>query len=388
MNSKNSEILKQIVSFFCYLEYKSIDAIGLLNGNAGISLFLFYYARYAENEEIENKAMDFLIDSVRQIDRYFYHSYFSGISGLCWTIDHLCNNGFIHLDNREIFKQFDNILCQSVLQDIRRDNFDFLHGGIGTLIYLLKRISNPIVKQNVEQVIMMLNEKKIQCGNLCFWNFYNISNNEYERNISISHGQSSILVFLCKCYLLGIEKNIVKSIAQMCVNYILDQEYLDARVGSFFPNKINEHSSPHKSRMGWCYGDLGIAIALWHYSRVFKDEEIEAKVIEILLFAAKRRDLALNGVIDGSLCHGCAGLAIIFRRMFYHTNIKAFYEAATYWIEQTLLMSKFPDGLIGYKANGKDISYNLLTGVSGIGLSILTFLEKKDLYWDECLLLI
>lgn len=50
-------------------------------------------------------------------------------------------------------------------------------------------------------------------------------------------------------------------------------------------------------------------------------------------------------------------------------------------------MSKHIDGIVGYKSNNKDNSINLLTGVSGIGLTLLTMLSGDNSDWDECLLL-
>lgn len=94
-----------------------------------------------------------------------------------------------------------------------------------------------------------------------------------------------------------------------------------------------------------------------------------------------------NGIIDGGLCHGSSGIARIFSRMFHNTKIKEFKDTSDYWIKQTLFMSKYSDGLCGFKANGKTLEYGLLSGISGIALTMLSFLIEEDIFWDECLLL-
>jgi hypothetical protein len=44
-------------------------------------------------------------------------------------------------------------------------------------------------------------------------------------------------------------------------------------------------------------------------------------------------------------------------------------------------------GIVDYKSNGKDLSVDLLNGISGIGLVLLIFLSSDERNWDECLLL-
>lgn len=220
-------------------------------------------------------------------------------------------------------------------------------------------------------------------NNSCYWES-KIGN---MKNISISHGIASICIFLTKTYSSNLNKLKSKELAMESINFILNQENIFTKdLISKYPSfcRIN---SKNNSRLGWCYGDLGIAMAFWHYSQVFQDKVIEQKAIDIFLFNSKRRDLDLNAVIDASLCHGTSGIALIFYRMYINTHIELFLETAQYWLNQTLVMSKHIDGIVGYKSNNKDNSINLLTGISGIGLALLTMLSGDNFDWDECLLL-
>jgi hypothetical protein len=114
--------------------------------------------------------------------------------------------------------------------------------------------------------------------------------------------------------------------------------------------------------------------------------------LEVLLFAAeKRRNLQENYVMDAGLCHGTAGIGHIFYRMWRNTRMLEFKNAADYWMNETLKMAKFEDGLTGYKTwHGKSgwiNSYGLLEGIAGIGLALLTYYYEIEPTWDECLLL-
>ena len=101
----------------------------------------------------------------------------------------------------------------------------------------------------------------------------------------------------------------------------------------------------------------------------------EAKTI--LIHSSKRRDLNENGVIDACFCHGASGIAHIFHRMYKETELDECGEAARYWMEKTIEMSKFKDGLAGYKVwrrdNGFENDAGLLEGIAGIGLALLSY---------------
>ena len=164
---------------------------------------------------------------------------------------------------------------------------------------------------------------------------------------------------------------------------------------SYFPVWINEKNNTpsESSRLAWCYGDLGISMALYQVSKVTDNKILEKLAIEVLLNASNRRNLVSEQVIDAGLCHGTAGIAHIFNRMYRNTGIEKFKETSDFWIEETLKMAKFDDGLAGYKAwhtekyGGWVNEYGLLEGIAGIGLALISAVSDIEPKWDECLLL-
>jgi lantibiotic modifying enzyme len=212
-------------------------------------------------------------------------------------------------------------------------------------------------------------------------------------NISLSHGMSSIISILSK--LLKIEeinKGKTETLLRGTVQYILAQEIDKDKYGSFFTNfALESTETVAKSRLAWCYGDLGIASVLYQAGKVLNKDSWINRSLEILLFAATQRKDSLD---DAILCHGTAGIGHIFYRMWWNTKLPEFKEAADYWFKETLKMATFKDGLAGFKAlempDGKPTyvnKYGLLTGVAGIGLAMLTYYYELDPAWDECLLL-
>lgn len=379
--------LDEIVQYLLFLDFEKDLSPGLFSGTAGIALFLFYYARCFKNEYIADKAMEFLSYSINKSEKTFRHTFCNGVSGICWCINHLITHKFIDKENLEIIELFDLHLGRNALNDSSVAYYDYLHGSCGTFLYLLKRIKNLNIKQYEIEFVNNLNYSKTTIENSCYWES-KIGN---AKNISISHGVASICIFLTKAYELNLNKVKAKELAIQSINFILNQENLPtgdliSKYPSFY-HVDSGLSTNNNSRLGWCYGDLGIAFALWHYSQVFHDKMIEHKAIDTMLFNAQRRNLNTNAVIDASLCHGTSGIALIFYRMYLHTHIELFLDTAQYWLDQTLIMSKHFDGIVGYKSNNKNNSIDLLNGISGIGLVLLTLLTGDNTRWDECLLL-
>ncbi|MDR0604711.1 MAG: hypothetical protein LBG80_10450 [Bacteroidales bacterium] len=380
---KTDAKLDEIAHFLVSLKPKEDFPIGLFSGSAGIALFLFYYSRYKKNEYFADKAMGLLSYSISKKEENLYHPFCGGISGICWCIQHLICEGFIDDENIEIIKAFDRYLCDQVAYHSSVGNYDFLHGTIGTALYLLKRSKTPFVRQTTENMVNTLYHSKIEDNGNYYWKS-KIGN---DINICISHGISSICIYLCKVFEANISKSTTQDLAKKSASFLINQEInLDNRI-SMFPS-FNKLSDPLHSRLGWCYGDLGIGISIWHYATIFNDELMKEKAMEIFMFSSKRKKLGENYVFDAGICHGTAGIAQIYKKVFLHTKQVEFKETAMFWLEQTLLMSKYSDGVVGYKANEKGNTLDLLNGIAGIGLVFLSFLTNEDTNWDECLLLI
>jgi lantibiotic modifying enzyme len=213
-------------------------------------------------------------------------------------------------------------------------------------------------------------------------------------NISLSHGIASIINILTRIYKVEIEQEKCKYLINGAIKYLLKQEIDRTKFNSFFPSwAVESEEKLTGSRLGWCYGDLGIAVTLWQAGEALKNSSWTVKAIEVLKYAATRKDLQANVVADAGLCHGTAGIGHIFYRMWWNTRLPEFKEAADYWFNETLKMAVHSDGLAGYKAwhGGENSGWvnevGLLEGVAGIGLALMTYHYEMEPTWDECLLL-
>ena len=176
------------------------------------------------------------------------------------------------------------------------------------------------------------------------------------------------------------------------VNYVLSQQKDFKQFGYNFPNfiPIDPSELVSKSHLAWCYGDLGIGMALWQAGKSTNNSDWKEKGFEILLQTTQRQQYEDSFVRDAGICHGSAGLAMIFHRMYLETGRNEFHDAIDHWLYKSLQKASFEDGLVGYKTFIKEewiCDYSLLNGISGIGLVLLTCLEDDKQNYDEMFLL-
>ena len=372
--------------------------IGLHVGTSGIALFLAYYDRIIHRKyEISQKVWDILEHNIQQINSGCrQHTICSGISGFGWLCEHLRIIGMLNRDDIEFLDDLDLLLHQKMIFNINAGNYDFLHGAIGVGTYFLSRFDKKGVPLYFEELLTALEKTGVTCENGAIKWLSILKGDPLVTgyNISLSHGMSSIVAFLTRLYRLNFETERVGKLITQSVMYILEQITFSEGSISYFPSYSKESSSGNNySRLGWCYGDLGIALTLWNAAVVMKNKEWENTSLAILRHNCTRRDLQENGIRDAGLCHGSAGIAYIFWRMYLNTHISEFQETTDYWMNISLQMAKYEDGLAGFKtwrikeSGGPEKLDNLLEGVAGIGLALLSCLHINELAWDECLLL-
>jgi len=283
-------------------------------------------------------------------------------------------------------------------EDLRNNNWDFLHGAIGIGLFFLMDLSNSksftYVKELVEGLNnLSINERKRELKWSSLSSLIPGGSPMKAYNLGLAHGIASIIAFLTKTYQKEISKSTSKRLLEGAVDYLLSKINDIKENICYFPSRVINGEVEKYSRLAWCYGDLSIATVLYNTSRVLNDKVLEEFALQVLRHNTLRRDLEKDYVINASLCHGTAGIANIFYRMYWNTKEEIFKNAASFWFDKTLEMSKFPDGLAGYKTlnpvnyGGIQCEYGLLEGIAGIGLALHSWVTQTEPTWDECLLL-
>ncbi len=370
--------------------------IGLLTGNSGIVLFLAYYSKFNNDAKYAHKISELIGENLKIIEEgYNYDSFCSGITGFLWSLTHLVKYNFLDKEETlDILNETDEFIYKCMMTNVDAKKFDFMHESIGIGIYFLERVKdNPMSKKYLEDLIngLELSCEKEEDGGLK-WVSYNHTENKLVFNLSLSHGIASIIEFLGKAYKKNIYKEKVKFLLNGSIKFLLNHIKDPLLNGSYFPSWVYDNEAMEKSRLGWCYGDLGIAMVLYQTGEILKDDSLKEISIKIMTFNSERRILKSEYVVDAGICHGTAGIAHIFNRMYKYTGKEKYKETSDFWLKETLKMARFEDGVAGYKAWHSTVTswvkeYGILEGVAGVGLSFISAISDVEPSWDECLLL-
>lgn len=299
------------------------------------------------------------------------------------------DENLLSIDYQESQSIIEDYIIFLMERDIRENNYDFLHGTLGCGYYFVKKNNHNILHRIVD--FLCDTSILIERNNTICWQSRIDLDGKRGYNIALSHGMTSIVLFLTCLIEIGIRNEKINRLLYGCINYILSQEIDVNEFGSFFPSQSLENEVPISgSRLAWCYGDLGIAYSLWRAGKATSNAIWLKKSLEIFSYSAKRISVERTGVIDAELCHGSAGVAMIFRRMYLWTGCDEFKEATNFWINKTLNYACFDDGLAGYKTYVHpkwELDYSLLSGISGTGLMLLSYLQNDCQPWDKMFLL-
>jgi len=366
---------KTLLKIQSCIQINRLKESGLMGGQLGIVLFDFFYFKSQKKLEHLLKLIEPLIYEMNNRPNY---TYASGYTGLLYFLEIIEE---IELDdNSKIALSNYSEKCGNL--ELNNNHYDYLYGYLGIGLGLLN-----IKSEFALRCIQQLHQNKKYSNNKIYWTSKGLKG-DTDGDLGLAHGAAGVLAILTKFY----SKNIDKDCCFGLISEIIDMYRVSKMVGE---NSIYGYSLDKKesSRLAWCYGDLGIARTIWLAGVACEKEDWKQEAVDIMLHAAKRRDLEKNGVVDAGICHGTSGIAHIFNRFYRDTKLPEFKEATDYWIEQTLLMARFKDGLAGFKTwqgpkHGWTNEYGLLEGIAGIGLVLNSYLHPEiEPTWDRCLLL-
>lgn len=373
-----------------------------MSGSIGKILFYHYYGRL-KGENLANESSDkFLYEIIDKINLGFnLPTYSSGVFGVAWGFDLLNEEKFIRIEENLFFNEFDNFLDKTLNLHFDSNNFDFLHGYIGLGMYILKRYDNThsveqkyFYSKKIKEIINKLEKSAKKTSRFVYWpSIINEEKNLSGIDLGLAHGMPSIVNFLSRLVLYPEFEIKSKNLLLKASNFILNERQFHNNL-SIFPNWTYKNKKKHSSRLAWCYGDLGIGLSLWHTSKALKNKELTQEALVILKKSTKRKNIEKNLVRDAGLCHGAMGITLIFDHLFKETKAEEFKDAAEYWLITGLEMAYHKEGHAGFMSrqylDGKWIwkkETNLLNGVSGIGLAILSYLSPTPLKWSQCLMI-
>jgi lantibiotic modifying enzyme len=363
------------------------------NGTAGVALFYAYLAAETGNEEwaaLAHRLMEHSIDFLSE--RPIHADFFEGFTGIAWAVSHLQGMLFEEGDDD------DDPIGESLVQvlehsQFKRGDFDLIGGLAGYGIYAFHALPRPAARRSLELLV----ERLIAIGEpvdggfswftppevLPDWLREKEPDGRY--NLGVSHGVAAVISVLSMCAAAGVMSAAQRATLDRAVDWLLAQKQNGK--SWCFANSVVKGRPAGRDRLAWCYGDPGIAGALFTAARHCGHAGWEAVALEVARTAA-RRPMETSEIVDAALCHGSAGLAHLFNRMHQASGDPLLAEAARAWYRYTVDMQRPDAGIAGYEffaAPGWLPLTGFISGLAGVGIGLLGGVSSLEPAWDQFL---
>lgn len=349
-------------------------------------------AHAARADELIDRAID-TMERVRS--RPSLYGGFTGVGWLCAHVDAL----FERSDD-DAYDQVDQEVLRACQPDPTPLEYDLISGIVGRGVYFLERRPHPIAHEGMSLVVDALERHSRQFGDETTWLTPPTQLPQWQRerapegyyNLGVAHGVPGIIGILGEMRRFGFSSPRAEALLMGAARWVLSQKRPDGSYSSW----IRPDDEPTTSRVAWCYGALGVSVALLLSARALEDAALEREALDIALGAAARRHGA--GTVDAGLCHGAAGNAHLFNRLYQATGRLPFRDAAVFWFNCALRMRTEGTGVGGYRAWKPAFTAGtmtdprweddaaFLTGASGVALAFLAATSAVEPAWDRVLL--
>lgn len=381
------------------LQFYNDNKCGLLEGYSGMALFHAYHYTLANKEESLTNVYSLIDYCLNHLSgSKFTHTFARGFTGIAWALCHLTNQKFIEQDDADTFLEMDEAVANFAIQELTNNRYDYLHGGLGGALYLIERLPHGDAAKKLETIVDIVYRMAVKDQDGVRWKDSRTlpiaANNQHEvvYNLGLAHGIPSILSILGLAYKHGISTDKTSELVDLGVRWLLKQKNKSLDDIALYPTYVLLDGEPlsKSSRLGWCYGDFGIAITLWNLGVTFSNTFYKEEALQILRHTILYRNPENGFIEDGSLCHGSFGVSHIYRKIYKDSGQRWLLDEADRWLLVGLKMSGIDDQVAGFKYLVKDgyvNRYGLLEGIAGIGLALVSAVSDEHLKWDRCLLI-
>ena len=372
-------------------------------GQAGLALLYTWLARTRRMPQADALARQCLDQAIEAVSTQAMNaSLYGGFTGVAWAaelVDRLLN-----LDAEDRSEAVDDALLRLLSRADRSSApYDLVVGLTGLGVYALQRCPRPVAIECLRRVVERLHEwARHDEHGLYWWTppaeiLDQESRKQYpagRADLGVAHGMAGAVALLgCICGA-GVEQATARPLLEGAVSWLLAHS-VPAGAGPTFPVWVAPAFQPLPARSAWCYGDPGIAAALLLAARGVGDAGWERAAVALACRAAKRPS-SETGVVNANFCHGAAGLAHLYNRMYQATGEPDLGRAALYWLERTLGFYRRARDAGGSWVQGNWepgqrerwtwTGVELVEGAAGVALVLLAAATSVEPTWDRMFL--
>jgi len=373
----------------------------LAGGQAGLALLYAWLARTRHLPQDDVLACQCLDQAIEAVSTQAMNaSLWGGFTGVAWAADLV--DRLLDPAAEDRSEAVDDALLRLMSRaNLWSAPYDLVVGLTGLGVYALQRYPRPLATECLCRVVERLHERAQHDEHGLYWWTppAEILNHEARKqypsgraDLGVAHGVAGVIALLGGICGAGVEQATARPLLEGAVSWLLAHP-VPTEAGPTFPIWVAPGFRPSPARCAWCYGDPGIAAALLMAARGVGDAGWEQAAVALACRAAER-PASETGVVDASFCHGAAGLAHIYNRMYQASGEPKLGRAALYWLERTLDFYRLArDNGDSWVQGSKDpnqpepwTGIDLVDGAGGVALVLLAAATSAEPTWDRMFL--
>jgi lantibiotic biosynthesis protein len=371
-------------------------------GQAGLALLYAWLARTGRMPQADVLARQCLDEAIEAAStRAMNVSLYGGFTGIAWAAELV--DRLLGADAEDRGEAVDDALLGLVSRADRWSApYDLVVGLTGLGVYALQRYPRPVATECLRRVVERLHECSRHDEHGLYWwtpptEIDEESQKQYPSgrvDLGVAHGVAGAIAFLGSVCGAGVERATARPLLEGAVRWLLAHS-VPTEAGPTFPVWVAPGLKPWPARCAWCYGDPGIAAALMMAARGVGDADWEQAAVPLACRAAER-PASETGVVNANFCHGAAGLAHLYNRMYQATGERTLGRAAVYWLERTLGFYRLARDTGGSWVQGNWnpaqreqwtwTGVELVDGAAGVALVLLAAATSVEPAWDRMFL--
>jgi lantibiotic biosynthesis protein len=380
-------------------------------GYAGQAIFLAELSRNGFGQEYGAAALKLLNQAIEQLTRSeLPPDLFRGVAGIGLAAELLRPLWESGTDGDPL-EAVDDFLCDG-LEDPALES-EFMHGLAGIAVYGVQRQQTSSGQRLLQQAVAALSRRSQREEDRAWWlysptalaalrasvresgdqHLMEVVSSPNVQKFGVAHGMSGIVGACAYVAQKAADHSAAEAamLAAAGLKWTNDQVARVSGGGRALP-RFAGTQIPETQR-GWCNGRLGSAATLYFAARRIGDQTAEEQFWRMLLLecAEGPDSLGLKHARNPMLCHGHAGWAHVFNRLYQATRDETMELTARRWFQALLNLHDRSEGIGGFAVREVEQEplkvAGLLMGVAGIGLALIAAVGNLSPSWDVVLCL-
>ena len=351
---------------------------GGLNGDAGLAVLFAYAAEAGFGDSwvaIAGQKLDRALVALSSDPTE--PSLWLGAAGVRWAVTSLSEPS----DAAIVINHIDDALHRRLAVDVWHEPYDLMRGLVGFGVAFAEQGGTS--RKLLNMTISHLDRLSVAVDGGLAWlgrradSAFSSSDEAVTFRSSVAHGVAGVVALCARLLRTGLGSDVATRLLHGAA------EWLRTRI-----EVVRERQTRDARRRTWCNGDLGAICALLAAGEALSDRSLADTALRLANDLVRERD-DVGLVADATFCHGSAGLAHVFARLYFRTSDPEFRDEARFWLTTMLRARRPGTGIAGYlyRRRGAWVpDPSLLTGAAGTALVLMGALTERPPSWDRVFL--